>query len=429
MATAGETARQRVVVVGAGFGGLALVRALARQRAAEIVLIDRANHFLFQPLLYQVATAALSATDIAVPVRASFRRHPNVTVVMGEVVAIDTARRAVVIEDTGEIGYDILVVATGAAYGWFGHDAWAADAAVLKTLDDAEEIRTRVLGAFEWAESRSDPAEVRRLTTFVVVGGGPTGVELAGAIAELARSALARDFRRIRPQDARILLCESGPRLLAAFPAPLSDYARRALGELGVEVHLESPIEAIDAEGITMHGGRVAAANVFWCAGTTARPAAGWLGAETARNGAVKVGPDCAVPGREGVFAIGDGAQFTGPDGRPLPGLAVVAKQQGAYVARVIAARLGGKAPPGPFRYRDYGTLAVIGRSRAVAWFGRLRLTGFAAWLAWSLIHLLLLSGFRNRAVVYVNWSWSWLTYGRGARLITGGRHPGRQRH
>jgi NADH dehydrogenase len=413
--------RPRIVIVGAGFGGLTAARGLAG-RGADILLIDRENHHLFQPLLYQVATAALAESDIATPVRAVLRRARDVTVLMGEVTAVDPARRVVTVRDTGDFPYDYLILATGAAYSWFGHDDWARYATVLKTLDDAAAIRLRLLSAFERAESRSDAGEIRRLLTFVVVGGGPTGVELAGSIAELARSTLARDFRHIEPRQARIVLCEAGPRLLAAFPARLSAYTVRALGGLGVEVRLGATVDEIDAGGVDVAGERIESANVFWCAGTAARPAAAWIDADAARNGAVKVAPDCSVPGHDGVFALGDVASLAGPDGKPLPGLAAVAEQQGKYVARVIANRIAGRPPPGPFRYRDLGTLAIIGRSRAVAWLGRMQLTGFPAWLFWSLVHLFLLAGFRNRLVVYVNWSWAWFTYGRGARLITGVR-------
>ena len=411
--------RPRVVIVGCGFGGITAARKLAGH-GVEIVLIDRTNHHLFQPLLYQVATAALAPSDIAGATRAMLRRERDITVIMGDVTDIDTARRVVAIRETGELAYDYLILAIGASYSWFGHDEWAAHATVLKSLEDAETIRLRLLGAFEWAESRTDPAEIKRLLTFVIVGGGPTGVELAGAIAELARSTLARDFRHIQPASARIVLCEAGPRLLAGFPPSLSDYTLRTLGELGVEVRLGANVEMIDSFGVSASGERIDSANVFWCAGTEARPAARWLAADAARNGAVQVAPDCSVPGHPDIFVIGDAASLAGRDGRPLPGVGAVAKQQGKYVAEVIARRVAGRPAPGPFRYRDLGTLAVIGRSRAVAHLGRLRLRGFPAWLIWSLVHLFLLAGFRNRLMVYMNWSWAWFTYGRGARLITG---------
>jgi NADH:ubiquinone reductase (H+-translocating) len=415
-----DAKRPRVVIVGAGFGGLAAARGLAGC-GADILLIDRANHHLFQPLLYQVATAALAESDIAMPIRAILRHQRDTTVLMGEVTGVDPARRIATVRDTGEFPYDYLILATGAAYSWFGHEEWAQYATVLKTLEDAAAIRLRLLSAFERAESRTDQHEIRRLLTFVIVGGGPTGVELAGSIAELARSTLARDFRRIEPRQARIVLCEAGPRLLPAFPPRLSDYTVRALAGLGVEVWLKSAVEQIDANGVSVVGQRIDSANVFWCAGVAARPAAAWIGAEAARNGAVKVRADCSVAGHDGVFALGDVASFIDREGTPLPGLAAVAEQHGKYVAKVIANEIAGRPPPGPFRYRDLGSLAIIGRSRAVAWLGALKLSGFPAWLFWSLVHLFLLAGFRNRLVVYVNWSWAWFTYGRGARLITGG--------
>jgi NADH dehydrogenase len=413
--------RPLVVIVGAGFGGITAALALARSEV-DILLIDRINHHVFQPLLYQTATAALAPSDIASPVRSILRRNRKATVIMGEVTGVNPARRVVKVKETGEFRYDYLILATGAAYSWFGHTEWAAHATVLKSLDDADTIRRRLLMAFERAETRIVPAEIERLLTFVIVGGGPTGVELAGAVAELARSTLAREFRRIRPESARIVLCELGPRLLATFPPDLSDYASRALRALGVDVRLGSTVGTIDASGVSASGERIESANVFWCAGTRARPAALWLGADAAHDGAVRVLPDCSVPGHEEIFAIGDVASLAGRDGTPLPGLAAVATQHGKYVAQVIARRVAGRPAPGPFRYRNLGTLAVIGRSRAVADLGRVRLRGFPAWLFWSLVHLFLLAGFRNRLVVYVNWSWAWFTYGRSAQLITGVR-------
>jgi NADH dehydrogenase len=408
----------RIVIIGAGFGGYAAARAL-RHAAADIVLIDRTNHHLFQPLLYQVATAALSPADIATATRALLRRQANVRVVMGVVIGIDTAARHVKIADTEDCPYDDLIIATGAADSFFGHDDWARHAWVIKTLEDATAIRGRLLGAFEWAESRTDPDEIRRLLTFIIVGGGPTGVELAGNIAELARNSLARDFRTIDPASARIILFEAGPALLTGFAPKLSAYAETALRGLGVEIHLGTKVTAIDERGLTAGDQRIAAANVFWAAGTAARPAASWLGVQAAHNGGVSISADCRVPGHDRIFAIGDVARMDGADGRPLPGLAAVAKQQGAYVGNLIARRLRGAPPPPPFRYRDLGKLAVIGRSRAVAMFGGVRLTGTLAWLLWSMIHLLLLTDVRSRFAVYLNWTWSWITYGRGARLIT----------
>ncbi len=411
-------ARKRVVIVGAGFGGMAAVRAL-KHADADVTLIDRTNHHLFQPLLYQVATAALSPADIATASRALLRRQKNVTVVMGEVTGVSVEDRLVRVKDTPDVAYDYLVLATGAAYSFFGKDQWAADAAVLKSLSDALAIRERLLGAFEWAESHAEAHEAGRALTFIVVGGGPTGVELAGTIAELSRSTLARDFRHIDPASARIVLFEAGPRLLSAFPERLSKYAQTTLEKLGVEVRTGVAVNEIDDRGLTAGTERIESANILWCAGTAARPAAQWLGADAARNGAVKVGKDCSVPGHPNIFALGDVSSLDAQDGRSLPGLAPVAKQQGAYVGRLLKRRIEGRPEPAPFRYRDYGTMAVIGRSRAVADFGWLRLTGFPAWLTWSLLHLMLLVDFRSRLMVYVNWSWAWFTYGRGARLMT----------
>jgi NADH dehydrogenase len=411
--------RPRVVVVGAGFGGLNVVKTLA-PAAIDITLIDRTNHTLFQPLLYQVATAALAPSDIAVPIRAIFSRNPNVRVLMGEVDGVDTAARTVRVEETGDVPYDFLVLATGSVYSWFGHDEWRARSMSLKTLDDAEHLRLRVLGAFERAESRTDPDEIRALLTFVVVGGGPTGVEMAGAIAELARSTLHRDYRHIDPKSTRVVICEAGPRLLPSFPQHLSDYAARTLRSLGVEVRLGDMVEDVRDDGITASGHVIEAENVLWCAGTEATPAASWTNAEAGRHGLIKVNADGSVPGREGIFAVGDVADMRGPDGKPYPALAPVAKQQGRYVGAVIRALVEGRKAPGPFRYKDYGQLAVLGRSSAVADFGWLRMKGVIAWMLWSAVHLFLLIGTRNKMAVYLNWVWAWLTYGSGARLMTG---------
>ncbi|MGA8709137.1 MAG: NAD(P)/FAD-dependent oxidoreductase [Steroidobacteraceae bacterium] len=414
-----STIPKKIVVVGAGFGGMAAVQAL-KGVDADITLVDRTNHHLFQPLLYQVATAALSPADIATASRVLLRRYRNATVLMASVSGVDTTRRVVQLENGIELPYDFLVLATGAAYSFFGHDEWAPYTHVLKTLDDALSIRERLLSAFEWAEESNDPAQVKRLMTFAVIGGGPTGVELAGTIAELARSTLARDFKRIDPRSARIVLCEAGPGLLSAFPPHLSDYALKALRQLGVEVRLGEAVEAIDAQGLWVGQTRIDAALVLWCAGTAARPAARWIGAAAARNGAVQVNADCSVEGFPGVFAIGDVASYGAGLSSPLPGLAPVAKQQGKYVGAVIRARLEGRPAPPAFRYTNWGTMAVIGRSHAIADFGRIRLTGFLAWLTWSLVHLMLLVDFRSRVAVYWNWSWAFFTYGRGARLLTG---------
>ena len=411
--------RFKIVVVGGGFGGMAAIHAL-KGAAADITLVDRTNHFLFQPLLYQVATAALSPADIAAASRAMLRNHPNVEVLMGNVIGIDTTRRVVRLEDAPELGYDYLILAAGCRYSFFGHDEWARYVQVLKTLQDALAIRERVLAAFERAEEMADPEAVRRLLTFVVVGAGPTGVELAGTIAELARATLVRDFKRIDPKSARIILCEAGPRPLAAFPERLSDYCGRVLQDLGIELRLGESVTSIDAAGLRIGDEVIETDCILWCAGTEAEPAAAWIGAQTVRHGTVQVSSDCSIPGHPEIFAIGDLSSFHTKAGKILPGLAPVAKQQGAYVGKLLKRRIGGENDVRPFKYRDFGTMAVIGRSRAVADFGRFTLTGLPAWLAWSMVHLLLLIDFRSRILVFVNWSWAWFTYGRGARLLIG---------
>ena len=408
-----------VVIVGCGFGGLEAAHHLVKYDI-ELVLIDRTNHHLFQPLLYQVSMAALSPSDIASPIRSLLGEYPNVSVILGDVTGVDKEKREVFVRDTGSIAYDYLLLATGSVYAWFGHDEWAKHAAVLKTLPDALQIRRRILESFDWAESRRDPVEVKALTSFVIIGGGPTGVELAGSLGELARSTLKAEYRHIDPSKARIVLVDAAPRILMEFPEKLSAYATRALAGLGVEVKCNSTCEAIDAGGVTIKGERIEAANVFWCAGTRAEPVAKWLDASAAKNGGVEVTDECSIPGHPEIFSVGDVASFKGENGKPLPGLAPVAKQQGAYVAKVIASRIGAATHPGPFKYKNLGTMAVIGRSHAIAVLGGVKLTGSLAWLAWSLVHLLLLIGFRNRVIVFVNWAWAFCTYGRGARLVEG---------
>ena len=407
------------MIVGGGFGGINAARALA-DTDAEIVLIDRTNHNLFQPLLYQVATAALSGNDIALPIRSIFRRQQNVTVVMDTLTGIDRRARTVTLQSSDALAYDTLILATGSVYSWFGQDDWQRHSTALKTLADAQTLRRQLLGAFEQAERARDPDAVRALLTFVVIGAGPTGVELAGAIAELSRLTLARDFRHIQPRDARIVLCDAGPRVLAAFPKGLSAYAARRLASLGIEVRLNTPVEAVRAGSVAAGGETIAAASVFWAAGTEATPVAAWLGVPAERGGLVAVEPDCSLTGAPEIFVIGDASRLRGRGGKPLPALGSVAKQQGAFVGGLIAARLAGKPTPARgFRYRNYGQLAMIGRSSAVADFGWIRLRGFPAWVIWSAVHLLLLVSARNRVVVYVNWVWAWLTYARGARVIT----------
>lgn len=411
-------ARPHIVIVGAGFGGLSAAFSLSGADA-DVTVIDRRNYHLFQPLLYQVATAGLSPAQIASPIRAILRRAGNVRVVLGRVIGVDRKKRTVTLEDR-TIAYDQLVIATGARHAYFGHDEWEAVAPGLKKIDDATMIRRRILQAFEHAEVSEDPAARRRLLTFVVIGAGPTGVEMAGAIAELAKVALRHDFRTIDPTEARIMLIEAGPRVLAAFPPKLSAAAQRALERLGVEVRLGAAVTQCDAEGVLIGSERLDAAAIVWAAGVAASSAAKWLGAERDRAGRVVVGPDLTVPGHLEIFVIGDTAQAAGADGKPLPGLAPVAKQQGAYVARVLRARLAGKAAPGPFRYRDFGTLATIGRGAAVADFGWIQLSGTLAWLLWGMVHIAFLIGFRNRLVVMLDWIWSYFTFQSGARLITG---------
>jgi NADH:quinone reductase (non-electrogenic) len=385
---------------------------------AALTVIDRRNHHLFQPLLYQVATAALSPADIAGPIRGILARQADTRVILGTVDGIDVSGRSVLIGER-RIPYDQLVIATGARDSYFGHDEWAAVTSGLKTIEEATAMRRRILVAFERAEDSDDEAERRRLLTFVIIGGGPTGVELAGALAELARAALARDFRRIDPTTARIVLVEAEPRLLSSFPPPLSAVAARELQRLGVELRLGVKVTRCDPDGALLGADRIESRTLIWAAGVAASPAAAWLGVEAGRGGRVPVGPDLSLPGHPEIFVIGDTALVEGPRG-PLPGVAPVAKQQGAYVARVIAARFAGTPAPRPFRYRDQGSLATIGRKAAVVDFGRLRLSGRVAWLIWGGAHIYFLIGFRNRLVIAIDWLWSYLTYQRGARLITG---------
>ena len=410
-------AKPKVVIVGGGFGGLAAAKALAAA-AVDVLLVDRQNHHLFQPLLYQVATAALSPADVAWPIRRLLRRQANARVLMGDVTGIDADARQVHVGGR-HFPYDFLVIATGATHSWFGHDEWAPYAPGLKHIVDATAIRRRLLLAFELAEAETEPAALEKLRTFVIVGGGPTGVEMAGAVAELALKTLPGDFRRIDPRSARVLLLEAGPRLLPSFPERLSDYAKKALEKLGVEVRLLSPVTGCDAQGVLVKGERIPSATVVWAAGVAASPAAAWLGAEADRAGRVIVGPDFEVPGRPGIFAIGDTALYRDARGRTLPGVAPVAKQQGAWVGRLIARRAAGLPDPAPFRYRDAGQLATIGRRAAVVDFGRLRVKGWLAWWFWGIVHVYFLINARSRMIVATEWLWSYLTYDRGARLIT----------
>jgi NADH dehydrogenase len=409
-----------VVIVGAGFGGLAAARALAGA-AAEVTVIDRRNYHLFQPLLYQVATSALSPADIAWPVRGLLSRQRNARVVMARVTGVDARRRLVLTEEGWDFPYDYLVLATGARHAYFGHDDWSEWAPGLKKIDDATDIRRRILLAFERAETAGDPAERARLLTFVVVGAGPTGVEMAGAIAEIARHTLTRDFRHIDPRDARVLLVEAGRRVLPAFDPRLSARAERQLRRLGVEVRLGSPVTDCSAEGVTLGDEQVGARTVVWAAGVIASPAGRWLGAATDRAGRVIVAPDLSVPGHPGVYAVGDTVTVRGAGGRPVPGVAPAAKQMGRHAGRLIARRIAGQGKGDkPFRYRDAGSLATIGRGAAVAEVSGIRLSGFPAWALWAAAHVYFLIGARSRLMVAANWLWSYATFGRGARLITG---------
>jgi NADH dehydrogenase len=411
------TIKPRIVIVGAGFAGLAVAQGL-RRADAEVTLIDRQNHHLFQPLLYQVATAGLSPAEIAWPVRHLLRRQANTRVLMGDVTAVDTGRKVVML-GARPIAYDFLVLATGATHGYFGHDDWAEHAPGLKTLDDAIAIRRRILLAFERAEMASNPDDCARLLTIAIIGGGPTGVELAGAVAELSRRALARDFRAIDPSRTRVLLIEAGPRLLANFPESLSRYTEAALARLGVEVRLGIAVTDCQADGIRIGSTHVAAGTILWAAGVRASPAAPWLGVEPDRAGRVPVTAGLTAPGHADVYVVGDTAFAQNPDGTVQPGIAPVAKQQGAYVARAILARLAGRAPP-PFVYRDRGLLATIGRKAAVISYRGLRLRGWMAWWLWGAAHVYFLVSLRNRVIVVTQWLWSYLVFERGARLITG---------
>jgi len=407
-----------VVVVGGGFGGIAAVRRL-RWTACRITLIDRRNHYLFQPLLYQVATAALSPADIALPIRSVLRDQRNVTVRLGDVVGVDQATREVLLP-TERISFDYLVLATGAQHSYFGRDEWAAYAPGLKSIEDATAMRSRMLLAFEQAESERDPAKRDAWLTFVVVGGGPTGVELAGALAELARTGLQKEYRVIDPATARVILVQSAPRVLPAFSSALSAHAERSLRDLGVEVRTNTKVTDIDESGVEIDGLRIAAQTTFWAAGVAASPAARWLGRAADKSGRVLVDDNLAVKGCLGVFAIGDTAASNGWAGAGVPGLAPAAKQQGRHVADVIRAAIKGHPVPSAFRYRHYGNLATIGRLAAVVEVHWLRLWGAPAWWLWGLAHVLLLAGGRNRATVVLNWLWAYLTYRRGSRLITG---------
>jgi NADH dehydrogenase/putative oxidoreductase len=408
----------RVVIVGAGFGGLRCAQAL-KDASVAVTLIDRNNFHLFQPLLYQVATAALSPGDIAVPTRQIFRDAPATKLLLSTVTGIDTEKRLVLTERR-EIPYDYLVLATGATHSYFGKDEWARHAPGLKYVEDALDVRRKILTSFERAEESIDQPEKAALLTFLIVGGGPTGVELAGAIAELARFGLNQDFRTFDPAHARIILVQAGPRLLPSFPERLSRIAQRELERLGVEVRLESRVNHIDDRGVGVDGERIEARTILWAAGVAASPAAMWLKAPSDRAGRIVAGEDLRVPGMSNVFAVGDTVASNAWNGQPVPGLAPAAKQEGAYVAKQIRALIDGRAPLPAFRYRHLGSLATIGRKAAVADFGAFKLWGAPAWWLWGIVHIGFMLGVRNRVATLLNWFWSYLKFGGGIRLITG---------
>jgi NADH:ubiquinone reductase (H+-translocating) len=415
--TAGQP---QVIIVGGGFGGLSAARAL-KNAPVRVTLLDRTNHYIFQPLLYQVATAMLAPADIAAPIREILRKQRNATVGLLEVTRVDADKRQVFFNDPdGEersLPYDYLILATGVQQSYFGHDEFAPFALGLKSLQDAEAIRNKLLKAFEVAEIEADPTQHRDLLTFVLVGAGPTGVEMAGAIADMVRGMLESNFRRVDPRSARIILIEGAPRILPTFAESLSRKAHERLTRMGVEIRTNARVEMVDAEGVVVGGERIASRTVFWTAGVTPSPAGQWLKTETDRAGRVRVQPDLSVPGRPEVFVVGDTASLD-QDGKPLPGVAQVAMQQGRYVGRLIARRAAGHAAPRPFRYFDKGNLAVIGRNFAILESGRLRLSGFLAWLAWAAIHIAFLPQADNKLIVFTQWAWSYVTKQGGSRLI-----------
>lgn len=414
----------RVVIVGAGFGGLQAARAL-RKASVQVTVIDRSNHHLFQPLLYQVATAGLSPADISAPIRSILKRQTNARVMLAEVTGVDVQEQRVLLHNHTSVPYDYLVLATGARHSYFGHDAWEPYAPGMKSITDATAVRRKLLLAFESAEIEADPEKCKALLTFVLVGAGPTGVEMAGTIAELAHKALVSDFRNIDPASARIVLVEAGPRILAAFPEPLSKKAQKALNRLGVEVRTGVAVESIDKDGVIIAGKPLAAKTVIWTAGVAASLAGQWLGSETDRAGRVKVSPHLTIPDHPNIFVIGDTASLM-QDGKPLPGVAPVAMQEGRYVAAAIARHVAsnGAVKDAPFHYVNKGNLATVGRSYSIIEIGKLQISGFIAWVLWLLIHIFYLIGFRNRFLVMFQWAWAYLTYQRGARLITFESNP-----
>ena len=415
-----EVAAHQVVIVGGGFGGLAVAQGL-KGTGVRITIVDQRNHHLFQPLLYQVGTATLATSEIAWPIRQLFRRRKDITTLLGAAAGVDTAAREVLLEDGGRIRYDSLVLATGARHAYFGHDEWEPFAPALKTLEDATSIRRRILLSFERAERESDAALRSAWLTFVIVGGGATGVELAGAIADLAYVTLPDEFRHIDTRKARVLLIEAGPRILPTFTPDLSAYAHAALERLGVEIQLGIPVSECSAQGVVFGEQRLAAKLILWAAGVRASPAAAWLGAPADGAGRIRVAPDLTAPGRPEIFVIGDTATIDAWHGKPVPGIAPAAKQQGTHVAETIKRRLAGESSPRPFRYRHAGNLATIGKRAAVIDFGWLKVRGYIAWWIWGLAHIYFLIGVRNRLAVALNWLWIYLTGTRGACLITQG--------
>jgi NADH dehydrogenase len=406
-----------VVILGGGFGGLYAARGL-RAAPVRVTIVDRRNHHLFQPMLYQVATAGLNPSDIASPIRSILRAQKNTEVLLAEATSVDVAARRVDFSDGASLSYDYLIVATGARHSYFGNDQWEPLAPGLKSLEDALEIRRRVLLAFEEAERESDPVRRHAYLTFVIVGGGPTGVEMAGAVAEIRSYALRRDFRRIDPREATVLLLEGGPRLLTSYPPSLSEEAKRELRSLGVEVRTETMVTDIRPGSVAAAGWVIPTRTVVWAAGNTASPLLKTLGVPLDRQGRAFVEPDCTIPGHPEVFVLGDAAAFESQEGGTLPGISPVAIQMGQYTARVIEGDLAGR-PRRSFRYWDKGQLAVIGRGQAVADIWKLHFGGFLAWLIWIFVHIAFLIGFRNRVLVLIQWAWSYLTYSRGARIIT----------
>ena len=410
----------RVVIVGGGFGGLRAAQAL-EGAPVEITLIDRRNHHLFQPLLYQVATAALATSEIAWPIRHILRRRRDVTTILATVTGIDVDRRAVLLEDGSTVPYDSLIIATGARHAYFGQDAWEAHAPGLKTLEDATTIRRKLLLAFEAAEREPDPEKRQALLTFAIIGAGPTGVEMAGAIMELAQEALRGQFRRANPDKARVVLIEAGGKVLGNFREELSEYALGALRRRGVEVVLGQPVTGIDADGLTYGDTRLDTETIIWAAGVEASPAADWLGVEADKAGRVKVNPDLTVPGHPEIYVVGDTAAMTQPDGKPVPGIGDAAKQAGKHAAKVIRARLAGNTEPLPFGYKHKGDLATIGKRAAVIDFGWIRLKGWIAWWVWGIAHIYFLLDLKNRLYVAMSWLWIYLSGQRSSRLITQG--------